>query len=165
MDCFPPFCLLHRVVHKLKEEKADVIMIAPLWTTQPWFSALTRLLLDLPVVLPRRPDLLLLPFDPDRRHPLLHKMILMARRLSGKAWESKAFRQRLRKSSSNPGGRGTEKQDAVYLQKWESFASGQNFNLFQPIITHTLDFLTELFENGLGYSSINIARCQHCQQL
>ena len=36
-----------------------------------------HLLVDLPVVLPRRPDLLLLPFDPDRRHPLLHKMILM----------------------------------------------------------------------------------------
>lgn len=74
MYCFPPFCIIHRLVNKVKQEQAEVIAVVPLWTTQPWFSALTRMLVDLPVLLPRRPDLLTLPYKPDQRHPLSQRL-------------------------------------------------------------------------------------------
>ena len=53
---------------------------------------------------------------------------------------------------------GTKKQYTVYLRKWELFASGRDFNPIQPSVSEILDFLTELFEGGLGYSGINTAR-------
>lgn len=35
--CFPPFSLLGRVMQKVKLEKVDMILIAPVWRTQHWF--------------------------------------------------------------------------------------------------------------------------------
>lgn len=53
---------------------------------------------------------------------------------------------------------GTKSQYAVYLQKWEIFCRGRNENPFKPPISLVLDFLTELFDGGRGYSAINTAR-------
>lgn len=33
---FPPFSLVGRVARKLKQDKSRAILVAPLWTTQPW---------------------------------------------------------------------------------------------------------------------------------
>ena len=40
--CFPPFSLLPRVVRKVQRDQARAIIMAPHWTTQPWFPLLQR---------------------------------------------------------------------------------------------------------------------------
>ena len=39
MYAFPPFSLVGRVARKLFYDKAHAILVAPTWTTQPWYAA------------------------------------------------------------------------------------------------------------------------------
>ena len=54
---------------------------------------------------------------------------------------------------------GTQKQYRTYLQKWTTFCSRRGSDTIQSSISEVLDFLTELFDGGLGYSGLNTARC------
>ena len=54
---------------------------------------------------------------------------------------------------------GTQKQYRIYLQKWTTFCSRRGVNTIQPSISEVIDFLTELFDGGLGYSGLNTAHC------
>ena len=71
---FPPFSLLPRVLQKVAQEGADLLLIAPLWPQRPWFLRLMSLLVDFPRRLPALPDLnhqpisLIPHVNPDRLH-------------------------------------------------------------------------------------------------
>ena len=80
---FPPFCLIGRCLKKVREERASLVLVAPIWRSQPWYPALLELLTDYPVVLPRNPELL---SDPaGNPHPLMivGQLQLAAWKLSG----------------------------------------------------------------------------------
>ena len=53
---------------------------------------------------------------------------------------------------------GTIKQYKSYLERWEQFCIGNNVSVFEPDIGKVIEFLTELFHTGKGYSAINTAR-------
>ena len=53
---------------------------------------------------------------------------------------------------------GTRKQYKVYLEKWVRYAHQYQVDTFKPRVTDILHFFTFLYENGLGYSSLNTAR-------
>ena len=58
MYMFPPFSLLSKVIQKLRTtQEGEVILIAPWWPSQPWFSHLLRLCVDHPRFFPYRRDL------------------------------------------------------------------------------------------------------------
>lgn len=66
---FPPFCLIRRCLKKVREEKASLVLVAPIWRSQPWYPALLELLIDYPLILPVDPQLLM---DPSNNpHPLV----------------------------------------------------------------------------------------------
>ena len=50
---FPPFSLIALCLQKISMEKAEGIMIVPVWPTQLWYSQLIRLIMDVPRTLPR----------------------------------------------------------------------------------------------------------------
>ena len=54
---------------------------------------------------------------------------------------------------------GTQKQYRTYWKKWQTFACQQSVNPFCPPVNEVLDFLTALYDQWLGYSGINTARC------
>ena len=56
---FPPFCLLNRVLQKLRNSTMDLLLIAPHWPNQHWFPTLLSMLVDLPLKLPSSRRLLL----------------------------------------------------------------------------------------------------------
>ena len=86
---FPPFCLLGRILRKLAEDKAEAIIIAPLWTTQSWFTSLLALLIDCVFVLPRGQ---LISHSSHHQDPPA-KLQLLACRVSGR--NCKAFHSNL----------------------------------------------------------------------
>jgi len=49
-------------------------------------------------------------------------------------------------------------QYGTYFKKWVLFCDRQEINLLTASTTLILEFLTELFHNGLGYSTINTAK-------
>ena len=52
---FPPFALIGRCLRKIHQEGCSVILVAPVWVTQPWYPMLLELLVDLPLLLPAFP--------------------------------------------------------------------------------------------------------------
>ncbi|CAG2245652.1 unnamed protein product [Mytilus edulis] len=52
----------------------------------------------------------------------------------------------------------TKKQYGSYLNKWVQFCVKRQINSFKASNSIVLQFLTELFQKGLGYSAINTAR-------
>jgi hypothetical protein len=77
---FPPFSIL---LKKIVEDKADAIVIAPLWATRSWLPKLLHLLVDCPRILPVNKKRVTLPFNKAKIHPLLNKLHLTAFNLSG----------------------------------------------------------------------------------
>ena len=89
---FSPFSLSGMMLHKIQREEATGFCIIPLWPTQPWFSLMLRLPIEIPVILPQRMDLLYLPHhSPRKYHPLLSKLRLIVCKLSGMPSASSRF--------------------------------------------------------------------------
>ena len=98
---YPPIPLLHLALHKIRREEADVIMviaILPWWPRRGWFPLVLSLLVDLPVLLPVRPDVISSPQG--LTHPGLNTLRLAAWRLLGKHSKQKEFQRQLRAPSA-----------------------------------------------------------------
>lgn len=86
---FPPFALVLRCLRKIILDKAESIMVVPLWTTQPWYPLFTSLLQDRPVILTPNKNMLI---SPCRKiiHPLSSSLSLVVSRLSSQPLKTKA---------------------------------------------------------------------------
>lgn len=100
---FPPFSLLGPVLKKAGEDKSEMLLIAPLWTTQYWFSRLLHMVIAKPRLLPVKKDILVMPQNRDLTHPLLKKLHLTAFRISGNPSKAREFRRKLQTLSCSPG--------------------------------------------------------------
>src|SRR5690606_39796468 len=47
----PPFILLPLLLAKARREKATIVLVAPVWTSQPWWPMLLELLVKPPPIL------------------------------------------------------------------------------------------------------------------
>ena len=79
---FPPFSLLPQVLRKISVDKALVLLIAPVWTTQSWYPLLLQLLVDKLILLPREDNLLFQPHS-QTLHSMKDHLVLAAWKLSG----------------------------------------------------------------------------------
>ena len=79
---FPPISLIPRILRKIREDQARVVLIAPWWPRRNWFPELVGLLAGLPRTLPRRPDLIAQPIS-QTLHPRLSALHLTVWPLSG----------------------------------------------------------------------------------
>jgi hypothetical protein len=76
---FPPFSLIGRVLRKVREDGPRGLLIAPVWRTQPWWTALQKLMVGRPVFyIPVAQGTLVWPGQPDRTFPLQGRMALVA---------------------------------------------------------------------------------------
>ena len=88
---FPPFVMLGRVIDKiLHDHPCDLILIAPKWPNQSWYARLLALVIDFPLALPLRKDLLSQPHY-HQRHQSLQAVCLHAWRLSSDPCKRKDF--------------------------------------------------------------------------
>ncbi|XP_065406172.1 uncharacterized protein LOC122174245 [Chrysemys picta bellii] len=84
---FPPFPLVHKVLLKLRRDQAQVILVAPAWPRQHWYTTLLELSVQTPIPLPLCPDLI--SQDHGRlRHPDLQSLHLTAWLLHGSPRQS-----------------------------------------------------------------------------
>ena len=77
----------------MEEDKATLILIAPIFTTQPWFAKILHLIAGQSYILQKK-NLLIHPSDPSRQHPL-KKMQLAVFPLSGQDLTVLAYQQTL----------------------------------------------------------------------
>lgn len=136
------------------EERAECIMVVPVWTTQVWYNIVLELLIEHPRILPQLEDLMYLVHSKEL-HPLRESIVMMACRLSGDTSKTLAFRRMLPLSSW----RGcTKKQCKTFHKKWFSFCRKRKINQFQISVNHVIEFMTLLYHNNLGYCALNTAR-------
>ena len=97
---FPPFSLVNKMLGKIAVDQAEGLIVVPLWTSQPWFPRLLRLLIRDPIVLPL--NILSLSYK-EATHPLHKKLRLIACLVSGSRSKTEAYLMKLPNSSSLPG--------------------------------------------------------------
>lgn len=93
---FPPFSLIPRVLHKVVQDQAHtLILIAPVWQTQPWYPRLLQLLVSNPILIPQTPDLLVNALK--EVHPLVasNTLQLAAWKISGNHLLIQGYQNRL----------------------------------------------------------------------
>ena len=99
---FPPFCLASRCVQKIIQGKATGILVIPLWPTQPFFSVVLSLLMEVPRMLKVTRHNLVHPTLAGP-HPLQDQLKLLVCKLSGDPWRTQTFPHTLLTSSCIPG--------------------------------------------------------------
>ena len=155
---FPPFSLIATCLQKIEQDQATGVILVPFWQTQPWFTTLLDLLIDNPVFLPQLNDLLTQSHN-NALHPLRKQLKLMACKVSGKASSSATYQIRLQQYiilQSWPDG--TQEQYKLYIKQWIDFCCERQADPYNPPLTTVLDFLVNLHEKGLKYTTINTAR-------
>ena len=101
---FPPFSLIGRCLSKVKREKvSELILVAPVWPTQPWFAVLLLMLYQKPIILPKYPSLLKNPLN--EPHPLIHQLNLAVWPVSEIPSRVKEFQEQCQVSSYPHGGK------------------------------------------------------------
>ena len=90
----PSWCLTLSVLAKIRRDKAKVILVAPVWPTQPWYPMILQLLDDVPCLLPRRDDLMI---SPSQREFIMPSGVpqLATWPLLGNSANQEAFQQKL----------------------------------------------------------------------
>lgn len=99
----PPWCLLLTTLSKIREEEAQVLLIAPVWKTQPWYPLVLEMLVDFPRLLPREEGLVISPTQEKFIMPAGVPQ-LAAWPLLGRNADQKAFQKRLLDCSGHHGG-------------------------------------------------------------
>ena len=95
---FPPFNLIHAVMHKVRAENATLVLVAPLWSAQPWWPLLIGMLIDYPVYLGNNKELLTDMSNPGVFHPLFPTLKLAVWKISGDSSRQLAFQAQLSNS-------------------------------------------------------------------
>jgi len=55
---FPPWVILGEVLAKIRDDGANVVLVAPGWTARPWYPLLIQMSVEDPVTIPLEPGLL-----------------------------------------------------------------------------------------------------------
>ena len=90
----PPWCLIARVLQKVRLEEATLVVVTPLWRAQPWFPVIVSMLVDLPLILPVGPGTLIPSPNCDCPVGIHNQLQLVAWRVSGKSSERETFQRR-----------------------------------------------------------------------
>lgn len=98
---FPRFCLTLRCVQKIIHDQASGILVIPRWTTEPFFTVVLHLVIEMPRVLKASAHNLVHP-TLDSPHPLHQRLGLLVCKLSGNPCKTERFHQTLLKSSFSP---------------------------------------------------------------
>lgn len=54
----PPWNLVGRVLNRVRQQHATLVLIAPVWKSQPWYPSLLEVAIDFPVFLPIKRNLI-----------------------------------------------------------------------------------------------------------
>ena len=145
----PPWNLIPRVLMKAQCQGADIILVTPVWKTQPWYPLLLSMLVDWPCLLPEQDTITV-------SVPIMPQLAMWS--ISGKDWGSKAFQARLRTSSSNHGGRKPIRHMTHCLGDGIAGVLNGGSDPFSGPVSAVANFLVSLFQDGYQYNSVNAYR-------
>ena len=99
---FPPFSLMGRLLQKARQDQADVLLVAPFWVTQNFYTTILEMLTHDPLIIKVGQNTLKF-HSTQKIHPLVNKLHLMLCRISGNPLKVENYQKNLSISSWNPG--------------------------------------------------------------
>ena len=97
---YAPFSLLMRIFQHIILDQVQTVLLLPTWPSQPWWPLLLNHLVDLPILLPQEVNVFL-PWAPEKRHPLQHRLNLFFAKVSGRQQDVTMFQTQLRNTYKN----------------------------------------------------------------
>ena len=91
-----PWSLVGRVLSKVQRDQTRIVLVAPVWKTQPWYPLLLQMLIAIPCLITHVQAMLYR--DPEDLAPQLAVW-----HISGRDTETKSFRRKLPRSCSSHG--------------------------------------------------------------
>ena len=118
---FPPFNLIGRVLKKVRDQKINMILIAPLWVSQPWYPSLLEMAIQEPILVPWGEDVLQNPQG--EKHPLVlnGSLHLTAWLVSGQVQRVRNFQRTLEPLSP---ALGPQELDIITTHPGRNFVAG-----------------------------------------
>ena len=118
---FPKISVLPRVLSKVKQDRAEVIIVVQFWPTQVWYPAMLKMLVSTPVLLNSRKSLIVLPQTPNQVHPMWKKMSMPVVHFLGSSQKANHFQEMLLKFYQLRGEWEQEKCTIPMLKSLSSF--------------------------------------------
>ena len=100
--CNPPWNLIGRVLAQTQQQQAELVLVAPVWKGQVWYPVLLEMLVEMPLLIPQRGDLIQ-PTHPETPPEVTPQLAVWA--ISGRGTKTAKFQRRLQSSSWHHGGR------------------------------------------------------------
>ena len=102
---FPTFNLIHGVFSKLRKERITMILVAPIWQSQAWYSVFLSICIHNSLLLPHKKDLILATLGKTHPSVVNQTLNLVAWLVSGNHCHQKTFQTKLQSLYQVPGGK------------------------------------------------------------
>ena len=155
----PPFCLIHRCIKKIQQDRAECILITPVWKSRPWYPVILSLLVDRPLLLPKDSKLLQLP-GTDKVHPLCSQKNFSLGCMASfrKEVSKQGFSEEVSKILQASWRQKTTCQYESAWKAWSRWYDQRQVNPFSTSLNVILEFLAELLHKGYKYRTIRVYR-------
>lgn len=139
----PPWCLIHCCLTKVRKQAARIVLITPLWKTQPWFPLVLELLEDYPRKIPQQPDLVSMPLGQEF---LMQQGVpqLIAWPISGNPTHHEEFLHRVQTSCSHHGKTKPNSNYDSSFSKWAGWCQQRGRDPLTGPIEDVVNFLAKL---------------------
>ena len=98
----PPWNLIGRVLAQTRLQRAELVLVAPVWKAQGWYPVLLEMLVDFPLLIPQKEDLITATHQ-DSLPEVVPQLAMWA--ISGSATRTAKFQRELRNCSWHHGDR------------------------------------------------------------
>ena len=150
----PPWCLIPRCLSQARAQKARLILLTPLWPSQPWYPVVLDMLEDTPRLLPTQEDLIFLHPGQEFQMPQgCPNLAYLRESFSSRGVSPEASKLLL--SSWRPK---TQSSYNSAFAKWASWCQQRNRDPTFGPIEDVVNFLSESFDKGFQYRSLNSYR-------
>ena len=149
----PPWNLVGRVPNRVQQQEIMLVLIAPVWKSQPWYPTLLELMVDFPILLPQRRDLIIPTHPETRDDSAISRLAYLRRRYQDKAISEEGTELLLaswRQKSS-------QSYDSLF-RKWVDWCSKRDSDPVSGAVSEVVNFLAHLYREGYQYRSLNAYR-------
>ena len=127
------------MLDKINHNQANGILIVPVWITQAWLSVTVRMVVA-SLLFPQIDNLVTLPSDKLKKHPLRNILRPMTLHLSGIHSQVRKFQAKLKKLSC------LRYKYELVLRKWEKVFTKRGSDPYRTNVNNILELLTEVYE-------------------
>ena len=143
----PPWCLIGKVLAQVQTQRAQIVLLAPVWKTQPWYPLLLLMAVGCPYLVKEDMGIML---NQDRA-PMIQTQLAVWN-ISGR---DTSFRRRLPLSCSNQGGKRPISL-TTHSSVWYSWCNRREADPFPGPITDIVNFLATLHQQGYQYTRTSL---------